>query len=102
MPAPSGSGPGYRRPVLVIQSNPFNDSRIGTVVVAAITSNLAQAEAPGNVRAGKADTGLGKASVVNVSQLIALDRQVLTQKVRSLPGEVMKAVDEGLRMVLAL
>lgn len=102
MPAPTGSGPGYRRPVLVIQSDPFNDSRIGTVVVAAITSNLAQADAPGNVRAGKAETGLSKASVVNVSQLIALDRSMLTQKVRSLPGGLIKAVDEGLRMVLAL
>jgi mRNA interferase MazF len=102
LPAPTGSGPGYRRPVLIIQSNPFNDSRIATVVVAVITSNLAQADSPGNVRAGKADTGLTKASVVNVSQLIALDRKMLTQRVRSLPGDTMKAVDEGLRMVLAL
>ena len=102
LPAPTGSGPGYRRPVLIIQSNPFNDSRIATVVVAVITSNLAQADSPGNVRAGKADTGLSKASVVNVSQLIALDRKMLTQRVRSLPGDTMKAVDEGLRIVLAL
>jgi mRNA interferase MazF len=100
--APTGSGPGYRRPVVIIQSNPFNDSRIATVVVAVITSNLAQANSPGNVRAGKSDTGLSKASVVNVSQLIALDRNMLTQRVRALPGDTMKAVDEGLRMVLAL
>lgn len=100
--APAGSGPGYRRPVLVVQSNPFNGSRIATVVVAVVTSNLAQADSPGNVRIGRADSGLSKASVINVSQLIALDRDVLTQRVRALPAESMRAVDEGLRLVLGL
>jgi mRNA interferase MazF len=78
LPGPTGSGPGYRRPVLVVQSNPFNLSRIATVVVAAITSNLSLAEAPGNVRLGRGDSGLPRASVVNVSQLVTLDRQRLS------------------------
>jgi mRNA interferase MazF len=68
----------------------------------AVTSNLALADAPGNVRMAKSESGLSKASVVNVSQLVTLDRALLTQRVRALPGDVMRAVDDGLRMVLAL
>lgn len=102
LPAPAGSGPGYRRPVVVVQSNPFNQSRISTVIVAAITSNLALAGAPGNVRVGKAESGLAKPSVVNVSQLVTLDRSQLTQRVRALPGEVLRSIDEGLRLSLNL
>lgn len=99
---PTGSGPGYKRPVLVIQANPFNISRIATVIVATVTSNLALAEAPGNVRIAKSDSGLPQPSVVNVSQLITLDRSILTGKVRTLPGAVMAKVDSGLKLVLAL
>lgn len=102
LPAPTGSGPGFRRPVLVLQSDPFNQSRIATVVVAAITSNLALAEAPGNVRLGRNDSGLSKASVVNVSQIVTLDRSVLTQRIRAVPGATLRNVDEGLRLVLGL
>lgn len=102
LPAPSGSGPGLRRPVLIVQSNQFNESRIGTVVVASITSNLALAEAPGNVRLAKSDSGLSKPSVVNVSQLLAADRAFLTQRVAALPGALLQRVDEGLRLVLSL
>jgi len=102
LPEPVGSGPGLRRPVLVIQSNPFNDSRIGTVIVAVITSNLALAAAPGNVRLAKADSGLAKPSVVNVSQVLTLDRTLLTQRVRMLPERVISALDEGLRLSLGL
>lgn len=102
LPAPSGSGPGFRRPVLVIQSNPFNQSRIATVIVAVITSNLALGEAPGNVRISRTDSGLSKASVVNVSQVVTLDRQLLTEKARALPGPTMRQVDEGLRLVLGV
>lgn len=102
LPAPTGSGPGFRRPVVVIQSNPFNQSRIATVLVATITSNLALADAPGNVRVGKAESGLTKPSVVNVSQLYTLDRELLTQRVRALPAEVMRDIDEGLRLVLGV
>ena len=99
---PVGSGPGYKRPVLVVQSNPFNASRIATVVVATVTSNLALAEAPGNVRISKSDSGLPQPSVVNVSQLITLDRTVLTIKVKALSGAAMDKVDSGLKLVLAL
>lgn len=102
LPDPAGSGPGYKRPVLVIQSNPFNASRIATVVVATITSNQALAEAPGNVRITRSDSGLPQPSVVNVSQLITLDRSILTTRVKSLPGALMDKVDGGLKLVLAL
>lgn len=103
MPPPSGrSSPGFRRPVLVIQANPFNESRIGTVIVAAITSNLALAEARGNVRLGSTDSGLKRPSVVNVSQLLTVDRDWLTERVRALPADSMRRLEDGLRMALAL
>lgn len=102
LPDPIGSGPCRRRPVLVIQSKPFNESTIATVIVAVITSNLALAEAPGNVRLPRADSGLAKPSVVNVSQIITIDKSLLTEKVRSLPNAIVRRVDEGLRLVLAL
>lgn len=102
LPGPTGSGPGYRRPVLVVQANAFNESRIATVIVAVVTSNLALAEAPGNVRLAKSDSGLPKPSVVNVSQVLTLDRTLLTAKVKALPGKAMARVDEGLLLVLGL
>lgn len=102
LPPPAGSGPGFRRPVLIIQSDPFNDSRISTAIVAVITSNLALAEAPGNVRTGRTDSGLAKPSVVNVSQVLTLDKSLLTERVRALPGAVMTRVDHGLRLAMAL
>lgn len=102
LPLPSGSGPGRRRPAVVVQSNPFNESRISTVVIAIVTSNLALAEAPGNVRIGKSDSGLSKPSVINVSQVFTIDRSLLTERIRMLPGEVMNRVDAGLRLVLSL
>lgn len=102
LPTPKGSGPGFRRPVVVVQSNPFNQSRIATVIVAIITSNLTLADAPGNVRVGKSESGLAKPSVVNVSQVITLDRELLTQRVRGLPADTMRQIDEGLRLALSL
>ena len=102
LPDPVGSGPGLRRPVLVVQSDPFNASRIATVVVAVITSNLALAEAPGNVRLGKSESGLPRPSVVNISQILTIDRTLLTDRVRGLPATVVRKVEDGLRMVLAL
>jgi mRNA interferase MazF len=102
LPAPVGSDPGYRRPVLVIQSDAFNASRIATVIVAAITSNLNLARAPGNVLLEAAHSGLHKESVVNVSQLATLDRSILTQRVASLPHDTMVRVDAGLQLVLAV
>ncbi len=102
LPEPHGSGPGYKRPVLVVQANPFNASRIATVIVAVITSNLALADAPGNVRIAKSDSGLSQLSVVNVSQLVTLDRSILSTKVKALPGATMDKVDAGLRLVLSI
>ena len=102
LPEPTGSGPGFRRPVLIVQSNPFNQSRIGTVVVVVVTSNLALAEAPGNVRLAKAEAGLPKPSVVNVSQVLTIDRGLLILRVKALPNRAMQRVDEGLRLVLGL
>ena len=100
--SPKGSGPGYRRPVLVVQSNPFNESRIATVIVAVVTSNIALADAPGNVRIARADSGLKTASVINVSQVLTIDRGLLTHRVRAVPAPILHQVEDGLRLVLAL
>lgn len=99
---PTGSGPGYRRPVVVVQDNRFNDSRISTVVVAAVTSNLRLAEAPGNVYLPRDDSGLPQDSVVNVSQLLTVDKSLLSERVRWLSPNLMRLVDDGLRLVIGL
>jgi len=99
---PEGSGPGYRRPVLIVQANSFNESRISTILAAVITSNLALAQAPGNVRISKSDSKLSKPSVVNVSQVITLDRQLLTERIGLLPARIMGRVAEGLKLVLGI
>ncbi len=88
--------------MVVVQSNPFNESRIGTVVVAIVTSNLALASAPGNVRVTKSDSGLPQVSVINVSQIFTVDRSLLTERVKLLPQVVLQRVDEGLKLVLGL
>jgi mRNA interferase MazF len=102
LPEPTGSGPGLRRPVLVIQSNPFNESRIATVIVAVVTSNLALADAPGNVRLNKSESGLPKPSVVNVSQVLTVDRSILTERVKALPGSIIQRVNDGLRLAIGV
>jgi mRNA interferase MazF len=102
LPDPVGSGPGYRRPVLIIQADPFNRSRLKTVIVAVITKNTALAAAPGNVLLSASDSGLPLDSVVNVSQIITLDRVLLTEFVHSLPSSVMAKVEHGLRLVMNL
>jgi mRNA interferase MazF len=102
LPAPKRSGPGKRRPVLIVQSDAFNASRIETVIAAVITSNLELAAAPGNIMLRRRDTKLSKDSVVNVSQLITLDRSFLTDRLGELPKRLAGALDEGLRLVLGL
>jgi len=102
LPEPRGSEPSFRRPVLVIQANSFNRSRIQTVIVAVISSNLRLADAPGNVLLPASVSGLPRDSVVNVSQLLTLDRDFLTEAVSKLPGRLMAEVDAGLRLVLEL
>ena len=100
--APRGSEPGFRRPVVVVQSDAFNLSAIQTVIVAVITSNTRLAAAPGNLTLTPEESGLPRESVVNTSQLITLDKQYLTQHVGSLPSDRLAALDEGLRLVLSL
>ena len=99
---PAGSGPGFRRPVLIVQSNEFNDSAIRTTICAAVTSNLRLAEAPGNVRLTKKASGLSTESVVNVSQLITLDKRRLTLRVSRPPAETLRDVEAGIKLVLAI
>jgi mRNA interferase MazF len=102
LPEPTGSGSGFRRPVLIVSANSFNDSRIRTVVAAVITSNLRLADAPGNVRLAAKGTGLTKASVVNVSQIITLDKTFLTKPIGRLNPRLLADVDDGLRLVLSI
>ena len=99
---PRGSEPGYRRPVVAIQSNAFNRSRIQTVIVAAISSNMRLSDAPGNVTLTRTESGLPKNSVINVSQLLTLDRSFLTRRVARLSQKRLSALEDGLRLVLAL
>jgi mRNA interferase MazF len=98
----TGSRPAKRRPVLVIQSDPYNDSRLATVLTAVITSNTALATMPGNVFLPAAATGLPRDSVVNVTALVTLNRTDLTEWAGQLPPSLMYDVDHGLRRVLAL
>lgn len=100
--APRGSAPGFRRPVLVVQSDAFNRSRIGTIVALTLTSNIRLADAPGNVLLPRRDSGLPKDSVANVSQLVTLDRTDLIERVGSLPAELLRQVERGLRLALDL
>ena len=102
LPDPVGSGPGFRRPLLIVSANSFNASRINTVTAAVITSNLKLADAPGNVRLPTRGTGLTTPSVVNVSQLITVDKSSLTKKIGRLMPRLLNTVDEGLRLALSL
>lgn len=99
---PSGSEPGFRRPLVVVQSNDFNRSRINTVLAVVITSNTRLAQAPGNVLLPAKSTGLDRDSVANVSQLITVDKASLTEKIGKLTTSQMQSVDDGLRLVLSL
>jgi mRNA interferase MazF len=99
---PSGSGPGFRRPLLIVSADSFNQSRINTVIAAAITSNLRLADAPGNVQIPVRGTGLSRPSVVNVSQIITVDRAFLTERLGRLNSELLTQVENGLRLVLSL
>ncbi len=100
LPEPVGSGPGFRRPVLVVQGDAFNRSRIATVMVVPLTSNLRLVEAPGNVSLPARATGLPKDSVANVSQLIAVDRQLLTERVGHVSRGLLQTVFAGIDIIL--
>jgi mRNA interferase MazF len=102
LPEPVGSEPGYRRPVLIVQSDDFNRSRIATVIAVVITSNTKLAQAPGNVFLPQKLTGLSKDSVANVSQVVTVDKSMLTERIGSLPSNILEQVEKGLRLVLRL
>lgn len=97
---PSGSAPGFRHPHVVIQNNVFNKSRINTVVVCALTSNLKRAKAPGNVLIPKGEANLKKDSVVNISQVITVDRADLSEKIGSLSPSRIKQIIEGVKLLI--
>jgi mRNA interferase MazF len=99
---PRGSEPGLRRPLLIVQDDAFNRSRIRTVIAVVLTSNLRLVEAPGNVLVPAKVSGLPKDSVANVSQVITLDRDFLVEPLGRIRGPLLKDVENGLRLVLAL
>ena len=100
IPEPTGSGPGFRRPVLVVQGDALNRSRIRTVVCVPLTSNLRWAEAPGNVLLSSKATGLPKDYVANTSQLITLDRVLLTEEVGKISKRQLDLILAGIDIVL--
>ena len=100
LPDPTGSGPGFRRPVVVVQGDPFNRSKIATVLCVPLTSNPKWADAPGNVLFEARLTGLPKDSVANISQVVALDKSSLTERVGKLSREKSNLVLDGIDIVL--
>ena len=99
LPAPTGSGPGYRRPALIVQSDEFNASKLATTVVCLLTSNLGLGRAPGNVLLRKGEANLPKRSVVNVSQLLTVDRSRLVEKIGTLSAQRVDEVFAGLALL---
>jgi mRNA interferase MazF len=102
LPDPIASEPGFRRPVVIVSSDVFNQSRIRTVVAVVLTSNLQLAEAPGNFLIAAAESGLPKDSVANVSQVITIDKSFLSKRCGRLSSRFLKTLDNGLRLVLSL
>ncbi len=96
---PSGSEPGYRRPFVIIQNNLFNRSRINTVVVCALTSNLKRAQAPGNVLLEVGEANLPKQSVVNISQIFTVDKRDLDEKIGTLSRRRVRQILDGIRLL---
>lgn len=99
---PGGSAPGFRRPVVVVQSDAFNHSRIRTVIAVVLTGNLRLIDAPGNVLIPGKAAGLPKDSVANVSQVVTLDRDFLGDVAGRIRGQLLTDIDNGLRLVLGL
>lgn len=102
LPDPGASEPGFRRPVVIVQSDSFNRSRIRTIIAVVLTSNLRLAEAPGNLLIPASESGLPKDSVANVSQVITVDRGFLTEKTGRLRPKTIRLIEDGLRLVMAL
>jgi len=99
LPAPTGSGPGFRRPIVVVQGDALNRSRVATVVCVPLTSNLRWESAPGNVSLSARLTGLPKDSVANVSQIVTLDKDFLTERVGKLPRAKLELLFSGIDVV---
>ncbi|EMY70537.1 type II toxin-antitoxin system PemK/MazF family toxin [Leptospira vanthielii] len=99
---PFGSEPGFKRPVLIVQDDAFNESNINTIIVVPLTTNMNLATAPGNTLLTKKDTNLSKDSIVNVSQIVTLDRERFINKASELKTKNMKKVEEGMKLVLSL
>ena len=97
-----GAEPGFRRPVLIIQADAFNRSRLQTVLCVVLTSNTRLLDAPGNVLVPQAQSGLPRDSVANVTQVVTLDQSYLSEKTGRIPPKTMAKVDAGLRLVLDL
>ena len=102
LPEPRGSEPGVRRPIVVVSSNDFNDSSINTVLAAVITKNLRLGNAPGNIRLPKKSSKLDRDSVINVSQILTIDKSFLVEKTAKLGAQDMNLLNEGLKLVLGL
>jgi mRNA interferase MazF len=100
LPSPVGSGPGFRRPIVVVQCDALNRSKIATVVCVPLTSNLKWGLAPGNVSLSTRVTGLPKDSVANVSQIVSVDRVFLTERVGKLPPSKMDLLLSGIGVIL--
>ncbi|HZF11417.1 MAG TPA: type II toxin-antitoxin system PemK/MazF family toxin [Thermoanaerobaculia bacterium] len=97
---PSGSGPGFRRPCVVVQNDTFNESRMNTVVVCALTTNLRRARVPGNVLLEEGEADLAERSVLNVSQLFTVDKEDLLDKIGTLSPERVQQAFEGIYQLL--
>lgn len=102
LPTPSGSEPGYKRPLLIVQSDDFNRSQIRAVVAIVITSNLRLSDAPGNVYLPRRSSGLSKDSVANVSQSVTVDKSFLIEKAGKLRASELLEVEAGVRLALSL
>ena len=102
LPEPAGAAPGYRRPALLIQADAFTNSRIATVVVVVITSNLRIAAAPGNILLRASESGLPQDSVINVSQIVTLDKLTLDEYVGHVTTRTLEQVEDGIRLALDL
>ena len=100
LPSPTGSGPWYRRPVVVVQSDHLNRSRLATVVCVPLTSNLKYAEAPGNVLLSARAAGLPKDSVANPTQIVSLDKNLLTERIAKLSKNAMASILGGVDIIL--
>jgi mRNA interferase MazF len=102
LPPPRGSEPGFRRPVIIVSDDHFNDSALGTVIIVTLATNLRLGNMPGNVTVPTRGTGLSQASVANVTQISAVDRNDLDIRIGRIPSRIMDKIDDGLRLILGL